>query len=140
MIRYCRIFALTFSFLVAVAVICRAESEPELEGKTRSSVDYEARGSDYFKAREFGLAVEEFTKAIKLDPKNALAYVGRGNAYQLLKQYRRAIEDFTTVIELIPKFPGIYKIRASAYHSLGEYGRAIADLTKAIELDNVFRH
>jgi tetratricopeptide (TPR) repeat protein len=47
--------------------------------------------------------IDDDTKAIKLDAKNAKLYIHRGTAYLGLKQYQKALEDYSKAIELDPK-------------------------------------
>ena len=47
--------------------------------------------------------IADYTKAIELNPKLAMAYINRGNAYGRLKQFDKAIADLTKAIELDPK-------------------------------------
>ncbi len=80
-------------------------------------------------------AIESFTKAIELDPKDALAYTNRGAAYGILGNYRQAIEDYDRAIELDPKDARAYYNRGIAYGGLGNYKQAIRDYGRAIELN-----
>jgi tetratricopeptide (TPR) repeat protein len=77
----------------------------------------------------------EYSKAIELDPTNALAYYGRGLGYWKIGDYNRAIADTTKAIELDPKGAQNYNGRGLAYHMKGAYELAISDYSKAIELD-----
>jgi len=63
--------------------------------------DYsEAKGDTSYLTKMFLLAVEDFTKAIELNPSlrnEALDY--RGGAYYLVKNYNKAIEDFESLLK-----------------------------------------
>jgi tetratricopeptide (TPR) repeat protein len=48
-------------------------------------------------------AINNFTKAIELDPKDASVYNNRGNAYANLNKYEEALNDYNKAIELDPK-------------------------------------
>ncbi len=80
-------------------------------------------------------AIDEFTNALKLDPKYAYAYYNRGNSYYELTEYDKAIADYTEAIALDPKDAAVYNNRGNLYNNLKEYNKAIVDLTKAITLD-----
>ena len=90
---------------------------------------------------QYERAIEDYNKAIELNPNFANAYKCHGDAYYLLEQYERAIEDYNKAIEdynkaieLNPNFADAYKWRGDAYYLLEQYERAIEDLSKAIEL------
>jgi tetratricopeptide (TPR) repeat protein len=50
----------------------------------------------------FDQAIEEFSAAIKLDPRSATAYGNRGVAFIQQKKYNKAREDLTEAIKLDP--------------------------------------
>ena len=84
-------------------------------------------------------AIEDFDKAIELDPYYSLAYYNRGLCYQEQLQYQRAIEDWDKVIELDPNDPyyayQAYYNRGICYRLMGQDQRAIEDWDKVIGLD-----
>ena len=80
-------------------------------------------------------AIEDYNKAIEIDPNYALAYTNRGFSKHNLKDFNGAIEDHDKAIELDPNFALSYKNRATSKFMLKDYYGAIADFTKAIELD-----
>ena len=80
-------------------------------------------------------AIDEFDRALKLDPSLAMAYMNRGMAYLDLGQPQRAIEDLDQAIKLDPKDADIYLNRGFAYHSLGQFQRAIQDFDEAIRIN-----
>jgi len=51
---------------------------------------------------QYQQAIEEYDKAIKFKPNDAIGYGHRGNCYNNLGQYQRAIEDYDKRIELDP--------------------------------------
>src|SRR5215467_13588934 len=61
------------------------------------------KGLDCQRRGEYREAVTEFSNAIKLDPKKAIAYAGRGHANYALGDYRKAIADFNKAITLQPE-------------------------------------
>ncbi|GAF91447.1 unnamed protein product, partial [marine sediment metagenome] len=84
---------------------------------------------------QYTQAISDYTRAIELNPKYALAYNNRGLAYGNLGQYSKAISDFTRAIELNPKYAKAYNSRGIAYASLGKFEEAKKDLLKAVELN-----
>ena len=49
-------------------------------------------------------AIADYTEAINLDPKLALAYNNRGNAYADKNDYGRAIADYEAALRIDPNF------------------------------------
>ena len=80
-------------------------------------------------------ALEDFNRAIKIDPKIAAGYLGRANTLNMIGRYGKAIDDYNIVLEIDPKLANAYINRAIAYSHLGEYEKAIADYEKGLELD-----
>ncbi|CAA9413334.1 MAG: hypothetical protein AVDCRST_MAG74-2775 [uncultured Pyrinomonadaceae bacterium] len=84
---------------------------------------------------EFALAVEDYNKAIELNPKDAASYLNRGRAYSGRKNYDSAILDYNKTIELNPQDSTAYFNRADVYERKGNVQQAAADYQKAVELD-----
>jgi tetratricopeptide (TPR) repeat protein len=110
----------------------RKGKEPK---EARDATDYHSRGFSYFGKNQYDLAIDDFTKAIKLDPKFLAAHYNRGIAYFELGQYDLSIADFTKAMELGLKGKGAYYIRGLAYSGNGQYDLSIEDFSKVIELD-----
>lgn len=91
-------------------------------------------GKKYALVDNVDQAIDNYSKAIKIDPKFAKAYNNRGAAYILKKQYDLAIADFTKAIELDPKNGKAYHNRAIVYSYQGETDKALQDLQKARRL------
>jgi tetratricopeptide (TPR) repeat protein len=78
---------------------------------------------------EHELAVDDFTRAIELDPGYAEAYFSRGVLYwRELRNAYRSIRDMTRVLELAPHWAEALFNRAMAYQIRGDHEQAIADL------------
>lgn len=93
------------------------------------------RGLSYAAISEHQKAIDDFTIAIELDPKNTNAYYYRGLSYALLGDLQNAIEDCGHAIELDPNYVLAYIVRGNYYSQLGKHQHAVDDFTKAIELD-----
>ncbi|MDE0089334.1 MAG: tetratricopeptide repeat protein [Candidatus Poribacteria bacterium] len=85
-------------------------------------------------------SIDNFDKAIELDPNYAEAYHYRGDAYRLRGQkedFQKAIADYDKGVALKPDYTEIHVIynnRGLAKVGLKDYAEAIKDYTKAIEL------
>ena len=58
-------------------------------------------------------AIEEYSKAIEINPEDASAYYNRGNKKSDLKDYRGAIKDYSKAIEIDPENASAYYNRES---------------------------
>jgi tetratricopeptide (TPR) repeat protein len=93
-----------------------------------------SRGRKLAEESKLAEALEQFTKAILLDPKFTLAFNARGYAYFRLKRYKEAVEDLDEALKLNPYYANAYQNRSAARRALGDKSGADADLAKAKEL------
>ena len=103
-------------------------------GQTTAN-DYLARGAESLGAGNLYDAILNFSKAIELDPKSAVAYNGLAASYQRQGKVEMAIVNFTKAIELNPSYKEAYFGRGVCYLKPGDYDKAIMDLSKAIQID-----
>jgi tetratricopeptide (TPR) repeat protein len=80
-------------------------------------------------------ALEDFNRAISIDPNHTDGYLGRANTLNTLGRYEESLKDYARVIEINPEIANAYVNRAIAYSHLKEYEKAIADYERAFELD-----
>jgi tetratricopeptide (TPR) repeat protein len=84
--------------------------------------------------KDYKGAIEDFTKAIKVNPKNPKSYYNRGKAKKEAKDYNGAIEDFTTAIKLKPQYKNAYMQRSETYSLMGNKAKANSDMQVANSL------
>jgi len=96
------------------------------EVRGRGLVDRVRRGEG--KASLVRQAIKDFTRAIRLDPKNVFAYNNRGWAYYIIDDLDRAITDLRMTIKLNPYHPKAYTNLSKVFTEMGE-----ADLAKMYE-------
>ena len=113
----------------------RETKEGKEPKEARDATDYHSRGFSYFGKNQYDFAIDDFTNAIKLDPKFLAAFYNRGVAYFEMGQYDLSITDFTRAMELGLKGKGAYYIRGLAYSRNGQYDLSIEDFSKIIEID-----
>ena len=114
---------------------CSAIIDAGTDTKKNIAAAYINRGNAYDDKGEHDRAIEDYDKAIALNPKNANAYYNRGNAYYNMSEYDRAIKDYDNAIALDPKYADAYGNRGTSYRNKGEYDSAIADYDKSIALN-----
>ena len=102
------------------------------------AIAYIHRGLAYSAAKDNDRAMQDYVRAITLDPDYAPAYNDLGAAFKDKGDYGRAIENYTRAIGLCPRYAKAYGNRGIAYKNKGDNGRAIEDYTRAITLDPRF--
>jgi tetratricopeptide (TPR) repeat protein len=99
---------------------------------------YYWRGMAYGKASDAQKAIQDFSKAIQINPQLYEAYKFRGNIFGMMKNYESSIRDLSVFLEKYPtEVPELYN-RGLSYVNLDKNQEAIADFNKAIELDTTF--
>jgi len=85
-------------------------------------------------------SIQDFTKAISLDPYNAEYYFNRAVVYRDNNFYEEAIEDLNHAISLDPYNAMYYTERGNLYGYYDQIDRAIADYSRAIRLEPNYVH
>ena len=70
----------------------------------KTAEDYLESGNTKYNQQDYKGAIQDYNKAIELNPSDAEAYNNRGNAKDILKDYRGAIQDYNKAIELNPNY------------------------------------
>ena len=76
------------------------------------------------KQSDYDRAIEDYNRAIDLNPDHAEAYSNRGLVCEIKGDYDRAIEDYNKAIELKPDLAEAYSSRGRVCHKQGDYDRA----------------
>jgi tetratricopeptide (TPR) repeat protein len=91
-------------------------------------------GNQHANQMEHWSAVENYTRAIVLDPSYALCYYSRGILYwREIGNYYRAIQDLTRTLELSSSFAQAYFNRGMAHKLRNEPERALADFERYLD-------
>ena len=106
--------------------------EEKLKSKTAIHI---FKGITCVLKRQSEVAINEFNKAIEINPEYAYTYTCRGYTLESDGQFEKALADYSKAIEINPKHVYAYNNRGLAYHDNGQYDQAIADYNKAIELN-----
>ena len=97
-----------------------------------TAVEYYNRGLEYKNLGKYQLAIDNFSRAIKINPDYLDAYNDRGIAYKNLGNYQLAIDDYTRAIQINPDYVKAYYNRGFVKMKLGrDY---CSDYKKACEL------
>ncbi len=92
-------------------------------------------GVSHLNAREYDLAIADFSKAIALKPDLINAYRLRASANAVQRQYSAEIPDLDQLIKLQPTVSDNWRNRGQAYSLIGQYARAIEDFDQALKLN-----
>ena len=107
-----------------------------LIGFGQTAEDYFNKAEDYAENEQYQLAIDNYTKCLKLETDDAAAaYYNRGIAYANLENYTAAIADFTSALRIKPDYADAYNNRGVAYYDLENYTAAIADYTSALRIN-----
>ncbi|NXV76603.1 SGTB protein, partial [Atlantisia rogersi] len=113
-------------------VLPLSDSLPENVEKADQLKD---EGNNHMKEENYGAAVDCYTRAIKLDPNNAVYYCNRAAAQSKLNNYSEAIKDCEKAIAIDPKYSKAYGRMGLALTSVNKYEEAVTSYQKALDLD-----
>ena len=105
------------------------------EKKEEKAASHFNCGIAYSAIKVFDRAIEQYGKAIDLNPDNTAAYYNRGIAYDSKGDFDQAIQDYTKAIKLNPNDTDAYNNRGVAYGNKDDFDHEIQDYTKAIKLN-----
>jgi len=104
-------------------------------GNVTEAQAHTAKAQTLAKSGETAAALDEFNRAVGLDPYNAQALYGRALIYQGNNEHNFAIADFTAASGLNPQKAEPLLGRAISHLALGKIKEAAADLDEASEAD-----
>jgi len=96
---------------------------------------YASRGLLYRREGKQSLALEDFNKAIALDPYSYKTYNNRGLLFKDMREFERALADFNHSVELNPYYDKTYLNRGKIHKFRNEYQKSLDDFNKAIALN-----
>ena len=129
--------------LCSIATIQRNQVWKDEYTLWRNAVDkapYSARAHDnlglaHITRGEYGRAIDEFNKTIKIQPRYYLAYYNAGVVYQLQNRLDLAKSSYETCLKLNPQYFRAYYNLGILYKKEGELDQAISAYQNAISLD-----
>lgn len=97
-------------------------------------------GSAWLDRGEYDLAIGEYDKALKVNPRSANALAGRGMAHQWKDERLLAREDLDKAAAIDPRNPVVPRVRGMLALRAGNLAEAAADFgdSLALQPDNVF--
>eukprot|EP01137_Pigoraptor_chileana_P027038 Opistho-2@9129 len=94
---------------------------------------FKEKGNKLFQERRFDKAVEEYTKAIIVNPDIPAYYANRAFAYIKVESYGYALEDSSKAIDMDKTYIKAYYRRASANMALGKFKESLRDLKTVVK-------
>jgi tetratricopeptide (TPR) repeat protein len=101
----------------------------------KEAEEFITTGDIKYKNRDYKGAIEEYTKAISINPKDEELWINRGNCYIKLEQYTEVIRDFSEVLFLNPDLYYAYACRGWAKQKMESYNEAIQDYDRGLEIN-----
>lgn len=105
------------------------------EEEKKKAEDCKSKGNLHMKNLEFSEAVTEYTRAIELNPNNAVYFCNRAAAYSKLDQHTAAIVDCKQAIALDPSYGKAYGRLGIAFSNLNKYEEARSAYENALKYD-----
>ena len=99
------------------------------------STSYNDRGAEYANLNQWDKAIDDYTRAIGIEPNYVKTYSNRGNAYAKLGQWDKVVSDLSLAIGIDPGNKESYLNRGFAFANLRQPDKAIDDYNKAIGID-----
>jgi tetratricopeptide (TPR) repeat protein len=96
---------------------------------------YNNRGMAFYKLGKLDKAMEDFDRAIALNPSYIYAYNNRGMAFYRLGKLDKAMKDFDRAIALNPSYIDAYNNRGMVFDDSGMANKALEDYNTAIRLN-----
>ena len=91
----------------------------------------------FYYQNNFNAALEQWQKAIKINPNYIEAYNGCGNAYKNLKKFEEAVQSFKKAIQIEPRYFEAQINLGSVLIKLERFEDAIKNFDKVIDVDNM---
>ncbi|CCD24395.1 Sgt2p NDAI_0D00810 [Naumovozyma dairenensis CBS 421] len=96
---------------------------------------FKLEGNKAMAMKDFHLAVEKYTEAIKILPTNAIYYANRAAAHSSLKEFEEAIKDAESAIKIDPSYSKGYSRLAFAKYGLGKHEEALESYKKVLDIE-----
>ncbi|XP_063770360.1 small glutamine-rich tetratricopeptide repeat-containing protein alpha [Pseudophryne corroboree] len=105
------------------------------EDDTAEAERLKTEGNEQMKLENFESAVSYYTKALELNPRNAVYFCNRAAAYSKLGNYAGAVRDCEEAITIDPSYSKAFGRMGLALSSLNKHSEAVGFYQRALELD-----
>ena len=141
---------------IAVAVLSGCVgSMPEEKGQTMMTIQGSGGGEDvpvveltpaeraaqnaaeFYRVREIGKAIENYERAIALDPEYVESYLGLGRIYLVeTQEFDKSLEMYEAAREIAPDDPYTRTSLAYAHSVMGNYQESVNEYVAAVQLES----
>ncbi|KAJ8270130.1 hypothetical protein GJAV_G00110690 [Gymnothorax javanicus] len=117
----------------------KVEKNPILHEPTAEDIakaeKFKSEGNEQMKLENFGTAAALYTKALKLNPENAVYFCNRAAAFSKMGNYAGAVTDCERAIVIDPNYSKAYGRMGLALASLNKHSEAVGYYKRALDLD-----
>ena len=92
-------------------------------------------GNKYMSAKDYGAALDSYTKAIEIYSCSPVFYSNRAAAFSQIGQHDEAIADAQKAAEIDPNFGKAYSRLGHALFASGRFEEAVQAYEKGVEVD-----
>lgn len=89
----------------------------------------------FLKLKEYKYALQDFDRAIAIDPKKQIAFVGKGDCLRLIERYDEARKMYTDAFNSKKNNVSLLLRRAICSMELKKYDAALDDINRLLESD-----
>lgn len=114
-----------------MSLFCCNNTEKALE----EAEEAKNKGNELMRGGMYQEAVEQYSRAINLNPNNAVYFCNRAAAYSRLENHENAIADCEEAVRLDPRYAKAYGRLGIAYSSLNRFREAKDAYMKALSAD-----
>ncbi|MBI5931220.1 MAG: tetratricopeptide repeat protein [Chloroflexi bacterium] len=113
--------------------IILAELDSIIQANSNLREAYILRGMCYGFLKEPHRAVDDFSRAIELNPDDWLTYLYRAHTHSRLENIEQTLTDLNRSIELNPQQARAYISRGMVFNRMGEIAKAVQDFEFVVE-------
>jgi tetratricopeptide (TPR) repeat protein len=106
--------------------------------QSQSAKQYFKAGEDFSRAMNYTDAIDQFSKAIELDPDYDKAYTNRADAYSKIGEHENAARDYDRALVFDKKEAELYYFSGKEWHLFGDNELAVEKLSMALDLKGNF--
>ncbi len=96
-----------------------------LSNYPNADIAYNNRGAEFLLHKQYGMAYEDFVKALSINPDCLPAFINLARVYDYSGKYKEAIEYCSKALEIDPASLEAYELLRALYDKTGNYAKAI---------------